>query len=44
VSLLDRLAALIPAVDCCPHDDLDDDVDTVYEPADTSHHDYTGSA
>lgn len=40
MSLLDRLAALIPAVDCCPHDDLDDDTAL---PSETTHRDYTGS-
>jgi hypothetical protein len=39
--LLAALAAHIPAPNCCPHPDLDDDTDAV--PADTAHADYRGS-
>jgi hypothetical protein len=44
VKFLDRLAALIPAVDCCPHLDMGDDPDTAYLPADTTRRDYRGGA
>ena len=43
-SLLAAIASRISAPDCCLHPDPDEDPDTAYLPADTTHHDYRGSA